>query len=219
MVGYVASHYPVDAVDVTEAAYHQTSFGPADLASYTKATGRAAWPRDWRGRVDVDDPSIWTWKSALLEKFVARAAAAAHQHAKPLYLDVAASWKDLRRDGKDHGHDYARLQRVADRLVVWNYYALEGMPPAASRELAARLASTLEPGRWTMSLGLWGRDGKPISPDDLAAALAASVEGGARHIWLTPNDQISDAHWNATLRSWLVPVKPVPAPTASTLRR
>jgi len=219
MVGYVASHYPVDAVDVTEAAYHQTSFGPADLASYTKATGRAAWPRDWRGRVDVDDPSIWTWKSALLEKFVARAAAAAHQHAKPLYLDVAASWKDLRRDGKDHGHDYARLQRVADRLVVWNYYALEGMPPAASRELAERLASTLEPGRWTMSLGLWGRDGKPISPDDLAAALAASVEGGARHIWLTPNDQISDAHWNATLRSWLVPVKPVPAPTASTLRR
>jgi hypothetical protein len=63
-----------------------------------------------------------------------------------------------------------------------------------------------------VSLGLWGRDGKPISPDDLAAALAASVEGGARHIWVTPNDQITDAHWNAVLRNWLVPVKPASAP-------
>jgi hypothetical protein len=219
MIGYVAGHYPVDAIDVTEAAYRHTSFGPADLASYAKATGRAAWPRDWRGRVDVDDPSVWEWKCALMEKFVARAAAAAHQHGKPLYLDVAASWKDLRRDGKDHGHDYARLQRVADRLIVWNYYALEGLRPAASRDLAARLAATLEPGRWTMSLGLWGRDGKPISPDDLAAALAASVEGGARRIWITPNDQITDAHWNAVLRSWLVTTKPVARPTAANVAR
>jgi len=214
MIGYIAANYPVDAIDVTEAAYRHTSFGSRDLASYAKATGRAAWPRDWRGRVDVDDPSIWEWKSALVEKFVSRAAAAAHEHGKPLYLDVAASWKDLRRDGKDHGHDYARLQRVADRLVVWNYFALEGLPPSASRDLAARLSSTLMPGRWTLSLGLWGRDGKAISPADLSAALAASIEGGARHIWVTPNDQITDAHWNAVLRRWLVPLKPQVAPTA-----
>jgi len=214
MIGYIAANYPVDAIDVTEAAYRHTSFGSRDLASYAKATGRAAWPRDWRGRVDVDDPSIWEWKSALVEKFVSRAAAAAHEHGKPLYLDVAASWKDLRRDGKDHGHDYARLQRVADRLVVWNYFALEGLPPSASRDLAARLSSTLMPGRWTLSLGLWGRDGKAISPADLSAALAASIEGGARHIWVTPNDQITDAHWNAVLRRWLVPLKTQVAPTA-----
>ncbi|HYV65718.1 MAG TPA: glycosyltransferase family 2 protein, partial [Myxococcales bacterium] len=216
MVGYIAANYPVDAIDVTEAAYRHTSFGTRDLASYAKATGRAAWPRDWRGRVNVDDPSIWEWKSALMEKFVARAAAAAHEHGKPLYLDVAASWKDLRRDGKDHGHDYARLQRVADKLVVWDYFALEGLPPAASRDLAARLSSTLEPGRWTLSLGLWGRDGKPISPADLSAALAASIEGGARHIWVTPNDQITDAHWSAVLRNWLVARKPSPAPGSRT---
>ena len=208
MIEYIAANYPVDAVDVTEAAYHQTSFGPADLASYRKATGRAAWPRDWRGRVDVDDPSVWEWKSALMASFAERAAAAAHRHGKLLYLDVAASWKDLRRDGKDHGQDYARLQRIADRLVVWDYYALEGLGPAASRDLAARLAAVLEPGRWTLSLGLWGRNGKPIPADDLGAALAAAVEGGARHVWVTPNDQITDAHWNAILRNWLVPVKP-----------
>jgi len=218
MIGYIAANYPVDAIDVTEAAYRHTSFGPKDLASYSKATGRSAWPRDWRGRVDVDDPSVWEWKSALMEKFVARAAAAAHAHGKPLYLDVAASWKDLRRDGKDHGHDYARLSRVADRLVVWDYFALEGLPPSASRDLAARLAATLEPGRWMLSLGLWGRDGKPISPDDLGAAVAASLEGGARHIWVTPNDQITDAHWNAILRNWLVAARPQRAPARAALR-
>ena len=218
MIGYIAANYPVDAIDVTEAAYRHTSFGPKDLASYSKATGRPAWPRDWRGRVDVDDPSVWEWKSALMEKFVARAAAAAHAHGKPLYLDVAASWKDLRRDGKDHGHDYARLSRVADRLVVWDYFALEGLPPSASRDLAARLAATLEPGRWMLSLGLWGRDGKPISPDDLGAAVAAALEGGARHIWVTPNDQITDAHWNAILRNWLVAARPQRAPARAALR-
>jgi cellulose synthase/poly-beta-1,6-N-acetylglucosamine synthase-like glycosyltransferase len=218
MIGYIAANYPVDAIDVTEAAYRHTSFGPKDLASYAHATGRTAWPRDWRGRVDVDDPSVWEWKTALMEKFVARAAAAAHAHGKPLYLDVAASWKDLRRDGKDHGHDYARLLRVADRLVVWDYFALEGLPPSASRDLAARLAATLEPGRWMLSLGLWGRDGKPISPADLGAALAASLEGGARHIWVTPNDQLTDAHWNAVLRSWLVTARPQRTPARAALR-
>ena len=211
MIGYIAAHYPVDAIDLTEAAYRNTSFGAADLESYRKATGRAAWPRDWRGRVDIDDPGIWEWKCSVMEKFLARAAAAAHQNGKPLYLDVGASWKDLRRDGKDQGHDYQRLQHVADRLVGWNYYALEGLQPSASRDLAARLAATLEPGRWSLSLGLWGRDGKPISPDDLAAALAASADGGARHIWVTPDDLITDAHWNAILRRWLVPMKPAPA--------
>ena len=201
--------------DVTEIAYRNTSFGPADLASYRRATGRTAWPRDWRGRVDIEDPSIWDWKSTLVEKFAVRAAEAAHQNGKLLWLDVGASWKDLRRDGKDHGHDYQRLQRVADRLVVWNYYALEGLPPSASRDLAARLASTLEPGRWSLSLGLWGRGGKTVPPQDLAAALRASVDGGARDIWVTPDDLVSDAHWNAILRAWLVPMKPPPAQASS----
>ena len=219
MIRYVAAHYPVDAIDVTEMVYRHTSFGPADLASYQRAAGRAAWPRDWRGRVDIEDPSVWQWKCALLEEFAARAAAAAHESGKLLYLDVGASWKDLRRNGKDHGHDYLRLQRIADRLVVWDYYALEGLPPSASRELARRLAATLEPGRWSLSIGLWGRDGKTISPQDLDAALEAAVEGGARHIWVTPDDLVTDAHWNAILRDWLVPVKPPPAEASSAVAR
>ena len=210
MIDDLAAGWPVDAVDVTEAAYYQTSFGPADLASYRRATGRAAWPRDWRGRVDVDDPTVWAWKCALVDRFVERAAAAAHRHGKLLYVDVAASWKDLKRDGRDHGHDYPALLRHADQLVVWNYFALEGVPPAASRDLAERLAATLPPGRWTMSVGLWGPGGKPVSPPELEEAVSAAVAGGARRIWVTPNDQITPAHWDALLRAWLVPVRAAP---------
>ncbi|HSB19745.1 MAG TPA: glycosyltransferase family 2 protein [Anaeromyxobacteraceae bacterium] len=214
MIEYLAASYPIDAIDVTEAAYRHTSFGPADLASYRRASGRSSWPRDWRGRVDVDDPTVWEWKCGLLESFVARAAEAAHRHGKLLYLDVAASWKDLRRDGKDHGHDYARLLRHADHLVVWDYFALEGLPPEASRELARRLAATLPAGRWTLSVGLWGPGGKVVPAADLAAALAASVEGGAGRIWVTPVDQITPQHWDAILRTWLVPA-PRPPPGAA----
>jgi hypothetical protein len=154
---------------------------------------------------------------------VERAAAAAHRHGKPLYLDVAASWRDLKRDGRDHGHDYLRLLRHADRLVVWNYFALEGKPPAASKELAERLSATLPEGRWTMSIGLWGPDGKVVSAEELSAAVAAALEGGASRIWVTPNDQITPAHWDALLRSWLVPVRAAlpgaTAPAAAARRR
>ena len=208
MVEYIAANYPVEAIDLTEASYRHTSFGDRDLASYRKTTGRASWPRDWRGRVDVDDPSVWEWKSGLVESFVRRAAAVAHKHGKLLFLDVAASWKDLRRDGKDHGHDYARLQRVADQLVVWDYAAREGLPPDASRELAARLSATLPPERWTLSIGLWGRSDQPLSAAELGATVAAAIEGGARRIWVTPNDLITDQHWNAILRAWVLPGRP-----------
>lgn len=216
MIEYLAANYPVDAIDVTEAAYHSTSFGEQDLASYRRATGKEDWPRDWRGRLDIDDPSVWAWKCGLVERFVARAAEAVHRHKKLLFIDVAASWKDLQRDGKDHGHDYSKLLLHADHLVVWNYFALEHLPPEASKDLAQRLAATLPQGRWTLSLGLWGPEGKPLAPAQVGAALSAALKGGAQRIWITPNDLATDAVWIEVLRRWLVPFRAAagPAPSA-----
>ncbi len=216
MVEYLSAHYPIDAVDLTEASYHDTSYGEADLASYRRASGKKAWPRDWRGRVDVEDPSIWEWKTRLFTGFVARAAEAAHRHGKLLYVDVAASWKELSRDGRDHGQDYARLLEHADHLVIWDYWVLEGQPPEASKALAARLAAVLPPGRWTLSLGMWGPGGRVVTPEELSQGLAFSLAGGAHRIWVTPNDQISAPHWEEILRAWIVPVKaPRPAQASS----
>ena len=45
-----------------------------------------------------------------------------------------------------------------------------------------------------------------MPPEELGATLTAAVEGGARDLWVTPNDQLTEAHWNALLRAWLVPV-------------
>jgi hypothetical protein len=224
MVEVLAAEYPVDVIDLTEAAYRQTSFGEGDLASYRQATGRSTWPRDWRGRVDVDDPTVWEWKSAALERFVARAAEAVHRHGKQIWVDVAASWQDIARDGVDFGQDYQRMLRHADRIVVWDYHVLEGLPASASRDLARHLAATLPPHRWYLSVGLWAEGGKVLTPAELAESLAAAVEGGARSIWVTPNDQLTDAHWNALLRTWFavgrtraerLPPQPSPAPTGT----
>jgi len=215
MVEELAARYPIDAVDLTEASYYGTSYGEADLASYRRVTGKKAWPRDWRGRVDIDDPSVWEWKAALFTGFVARAAEVAHRHGKLLYVDVATSWKDLSRDGRDHGQDYARLLEHADHLVIWDYWVLEGQPPEASKALAERLGAVLPPGRWTLSLGMWGPGGRVVTPEELAQGLSFAVAGGAHRIWVTPNDQLTPAHWEQILRAWVVPVKPPRTPPRS----
>jgi hypothetical protein len=200
MIEAIAAGYPVDAVNVTEAAYGDVSFGAEDLASFRALTGRRDWPRDALGRPDVEDPAVWEWKSTLFERFVARAAQAVRRHGKRLYVDVAASWKDLSRDGKDYGQDYARILRHADRIVVWNYFALEGLPPSASRNLSRHLAATYPASHFDVSIGLWGKGGSVVGPGDFDAALDAALAGGARQVWVTPNDRLTDEHWVSVAR-------------------
>jgi glycosyltransferase involved in cell wall biosynthesis len=205
MIEALAAGYPIAAVNLTEAAYGDTSFGAEDLASYRALTGRRDWPRDPLGRVEVEDPSVWEWKSILFERFVAKAAAAVRRHGKQLWVDVAASWKDLARDGRDYGHDYGRLVRHADRIVVWDYFALEGLPPSASRDLARHLAARYPASHFDLSVGLWGKGASVVPAPELDAALAAAVAGGARRVWVTPNDQVTDEHWRSVLRRLAAP--------------
>jgi biofilm PGA synthesis N-glycosyltransferase PgaC len=199
MIEALAAGYPIDAVNVTEAAYGDTSFGDADLASFRALSGRRDWPRNAQGNVDVDDPAVWDWKCTLFERFAAKAAQAVRRHGKRLYLDVAASWKDLSRDGRDFGHDYARLLRLADRLVVWDYFAYEGLPPQASADLARHLAASFPASHFDLSIGLWGKGGV-VGPADFDAALEAALGAGATQLWVTPDDQVTDEHWASVIR-------------------
>jgi hypothetical protein len=200
MVEDLAARYPIEAVNLTEATYGDASFGAADLASFRALTGRRDWPRDARGHVDLESPEVWEWKSMLFERFVAKAARAVRRHGKQLYVDVAASWKDLSRDGRDYGQDYARLLRVADRIVVWDYFALEGLPPSASGDLARHLAESFPTSHFDVSIGLWGKDGTVVGPAEFDAALEAALAGGATQVWVTPNDQVTDEHWASIVR-------------------
>jgi hypothetical protein len=199
MIEDLAARYPVDAVDVTEAAYGDTSFGKADLASFRALTGKRDWPRDVHGHVAVDDPAVWDWKCTLFERFAEKAARAVRRHGKRLYLDVAASWKDLSRNGRDFGQDYDRLLRIADRIVVWDYFAYEGLPPSASADLARHLAASFPTSHFDVSIGLWGKNAV-VGPADFDAALEGALAGGATQVWVTPNDQVTDEHWASVAR-------------------
>ncbi|HZY03700.1 MAG TPA: glycosyltransferase [Anaeromyxobacteraceae bacterium] len=202
MVEALARDYPLEVIDLTEASYYRASFGPADLASFRSMTGRRDWPRDARGRPDPEDPSVWEWKSALMERLVERAAGAARRHGKELWMDVSVSWKDLSREGRDHGLDWRRLLRHVDRIVPWDYATLEGLPPEASRRLASYLVDHFPPSHYYLSVGLWARRGT-VSPAALAATVQQALQGGATRLWITPNDLLGEEHWKLLLSLWL----------------
>jgi len=204
MIDYVAANYDVDIIDLTEMPYYSYSYNLQDLESYKEFTGREAWPRDAEGNVDIDDPSIWRWRSARMEGFIRRAAEAVHAHGKELYVDVPVSWKDYTRHGREAGLDYDRVLRHADNIVVWNYFFLEDLPPESSAGLAAYMRSTFPADSYYISLGLWGRDGSVMPPDILERGLRSTLRGGSDRVWITPDSLMTEEHWES-VRPYLNP--------------
>ena len=200
MVDHVARTYPVDAIDVTELFYRDEGYGDDDLASYRARTGRADWPRAADGGVDTADPSIGRWRSEMVARFVARAAEVAHAQGKDLLVDVRPSWSDLAREGEESGQCYRMLLSHADRLVVWNYFALDGVPVSETDRLAAYLQD-LAPGRFVAGAGLWGR-GATVPPEQLADALTRTERAGLPAQWVIPQSLLQDAHWRVLDRLW-----------------
>ena len=73
-------------------------------------------------------------------------------------------------NGKDHGHDYARLSPLVDQLVVWNYFALQNLPPSAGMQFFGHVKIDGATGQMTVTLrdradvALWSTtlDPKPV---------------------------------------------------------
>lgn len=195
----VAERYHPAAIELTELMFDDATFGRDDLASYRAFTSRSDWPRTGDGAIDTTDASLSAWRSASLASLVARAARASHAQGVQLHMDVRAPWQNPGADRAESGHDYARLARVADRLVVWDYFALEGRPPAYSLGLARSLAQRGTP--FTVSVGMWAHRGT-ISAADLAAALRAAAAGGAESVAATPASLLGDDGWRALERVW-----------------
>lgn len=198
-VDEVTRRYQPDAVALTELMFDNNTYGGDDRDSYMLATGTTDWPRLANGDIDVDHPGIASWRSDALASVVARAAAAAHSNGATLDMDVRAPWDDPAGDRPESGHDYALLAAAADRLVLWNYFGLNGKEPDYSAELARAMAK--RPGRFAISVGMWGTDGR-ISAADLAKGLSASVAGGATAVAVTPSSMLDDDAWRALRRAW-----------------
>lgn len=199
MIEYLAGNYDIDVINLTEMPYYSYSYNIEDLRSYEAFTGRKGWPRVEGGLVDRDDPSIWEWRSTLMERFVKKAAAAAHKHGKQLYVDVPVSWGRLEQNGRESGLDYERLLRHVDNIVVWNYFFLEKEPPAVSEQVALHMLKNFPQDSFFISLGLWGEKGAVMSPVDLDQGIKSTLKGGVRRIWITPDSLLTEEHWNMIL--------------------
>jgi hypothetical protein len=200
MIDHLARAYPVDSIDITELFYRDEGYGDDDLGSYRARTGRGDWPRTADGSVDTTDPSIGRWRSEMVARFVARAADLVHARGKELLVDVRASWSDLAREGEENGQCYRMLLSHADRLVVWNYFALDGVPVSETDRLATYLQD-LAPGRFVVGAGLWGRGGT-VPPEQLADALARTERAGVAAQWVIPQSLMRDPHWRALEQLW-----------------
>lgn len=198
MIKFVSDNYPVDIVNLTELSYYHYSFSQKDLKSFKRASGRKDWPRDRTGLINKDDPTVWAWKTKLMERFLKKAAAIVHRNGKEFYVDVPVSWTDFRRNGRDAGLDYRRVLKHADKIIIWNYYYLEDLPHTASEDLTRYLAANFPLPSFYISIGLWSAKER-VDEAFLGAAVKSALKGGATQIWITPNDHVSDGHWNGML--------------------
>jgi hypothetical protein len=202
MLGYLAGHYPIDSISITELAYRIYGYGPDDLALYQAYTGQDDWPRDRDGNIRVDHPAIGTWRSAALAAFLEEAAARVHAHGVELFLDVSVSWGNLENEGREYGHHYATVLQAVDRVIVWGYTDLAGYRPTYAGEIAAYLAEHYRSSQVILSIGLWGQGQETMTPTTLAEAVASTVVTRIPHTWITPTYLMTEAHWQALIKAW-----------------
>lgn len=201
MIEYVSKNYPAEIINLTEMSYHSFSFNNSDLRSYEAFSGKRGWPLNAKGDIDIDDPNIWEWKSAKMERFIKQVARIVHTNRKELYVDVPVSWTDFSRNGRESGLDYRRILNHVDKIIVWNYFYLSDAPPEISQKLSEYMVRNFPLSSFYISIGLWGTD-EHVGPKALSQAIDSTIKGGATQIWITPNDLITKEHWNKLIQYW-----------------
>jgi hypothetical protein len=202
MVQYIAANYPnVDSLSITELSYRVDGYGSDDLALFKTDTGRTDWPRNSDGSINIDDPVIGNWRSAVIGEFLGRATAIAHQYGKQMYMDVSVSYGNLGLMTNNKGTNYNVMLQNADKIIVWDYFGEAGYPPTYSQDIAQYLAQ-FGLDRVIQSVGLWGANGSTVSAADFQSAIQAAQAGGMPNIWICPGSMLSDAHWQVLKNLW-----------------
>lgn len=196
----VCARYRPQRVALTELMFDDATFGGDDLDSFRAATGRQDWPRRDDGGIDPTNPALGAWRAGALATLLARVQDVVHDHGVELEMDVRAPWRDPHGDRAQSGHDYELLLEHADRIAVWNYFALDGRTPADGAEIARSLTERF-PGRVSLSTGLWAPDGT-ISGAALAESLELVHAAGAEAASVTPYSLMTDEHWEALTGVW-----------------
>jgi hypothetical protein len=202
MIAYISANYPhVDSIDITELSYRVDGYGASDLALFKADTGKSDWPRNSDGSINIDDPAIGNWRSAVIGQWLGRATALAHQYGKQVYMDVSVSWNNLGLMTNNMGTNYNVMLQNVDKIVAWDYYSLEGIAPSVSQSVGQYLA-TFGTNRTILSIGLWGPNSSTTSPADLQAGALASQAGGMPNVWICPGSMMTAAHWQVLNTLW-----------------
>lgn len=213
MIEDIAANYPVNSVMISEMVYYVDGFSEKDRAAYLAASGRSDWPRTPEGKINIDDPSIGSWRANALNSFYARAVKILHPYNKELLVEINAT---VDSDGKvtiKNGTDPQLMLTTVDRLVV-RVNGLEGRPTPQALGAAAKFAAGLPTDRIILMVGLWNNssdDGIPkeqmaaIPASELKTGLQAALQGGAENLLITPSFLFSDSHWQALKEGWTQP--------------
>lgn len=201
-VRYIAANYPhVNSISLTELSYRLDGYGPKELASYQSYSGKADWPRISGGQINIDEPTIGSWRSQILGKYFDKLTAAAHAYGKEFYLDVCLNPNRLSWEGNEMGTRYDLMLTHVDKLIVWGYYFLENYPPEFL-QTAANLFEKYGSNRVIMSIGMWGPNNAIMSPDLLRRGLQSSAQGGLANMWVTPTIYMNDSLWKVLETYW-----------------
>jgi len=195
MIASLVGSYSIEGISLTELDYRRFCYDGRCLASFRALTGMDDWPRISHAQeIDKDDRRIGEWRSHLMAEYLRSIADIAHAARKRILIDVPVDFKDMEAEGLQHGLHYPSLLQFADALVVWDYFYLDSRSPSSSKELARFFTGRYGAERVVMSIGLWGKE-RPVTANEFGLALRGSLEGGATHVWITPNHMIGSDHW------------------------
>ncbi len=201
MVSYLAENYDIDAISITELEYHRYCYDDRCLRSFQRLTERTGWPRKlFRNAIDREARLVEEWRSRLLATWLKQLTNSAHAYGKKLYVDVPVHFDRIENQAMESGLYYPYVLKVTDGIVAWDYFYLDGRSPKTCREVARFFTTRFDPNKVIISQGLWGTK-KPVSPEELAQAVAYSISGGAMNLWITPNHLLTNAHTDALMKS------------------
>jgi len=202
MIEYIAANYPVNSISLTELQYRVDGYGPDDTASYLAYSKRTDWPRNSDGSINIDDPSIGTWRSYMIGTLLSKATAIAHKYGKQLYMDVTLNVNNLALMANNKGQNYKVMLQNADKIIVWGYFAEDQYPPTTFVKVGQFL-SQLGQDRVILSIGLWGATSTTTaSASDVQVAIQSAQTGGMPNVWITPYSLTTTANWQSIDALW-----------------
>lgn len=206
----LATRYRPMQITLTELRFDDETFGADDLALFKEMTGATDWPRDASGQIVASSPQVGRWRSDVLAGLLGRVRRGLDEvtgqvgHRVELAVDVRVDWDKPAAGRPEAGHDYRVLSAVADRLELWAYFGTDGRDAADVGRLATAVSEVLEPGHYTISVGLWSGESADgvVLPAQLGDAVAAADAAGSDSTNVTPSSLLTPVHWQALAEVW-----------------